>query len=59
MSAMMSELSGSARSVNSESDVKTFAVSRVLAPLPFAARSENTVKARMGDRMGEMYAVRG
>jgi hypothetical protein len=59
ISAMMSELSGSARRVNSESDVKTFAVSRVLAPLPFAARSENTVKARMGDKTGEIYAVPG
>jgi hypothetical protein len=51
--ATMSELRGSARRVKRESDVKTFAVSSVLAPLLFAARRENTVKARIGDTIGE------
>ena len=55
-SAMMRELRGSARSVKSDKDVKTVAVSSVLAPLLLAATSENTVKARMGDTMGEIYA---
>jgi hypothetical protein len=52
-SAMMRELNGSARSVKSEREVKTLAVSSVLAPLLFAASTENTAKARMGERIGE------
>jgi hypothetical protein len=54
--AIISELSGSASSVNKESDVKTVAVSRVLAPLLLAASIENTAKARIGDTIGDMYA---
>jgi hypothetical protein len=52
--AIISELSGSARSVNRDSDVKTVAVSSVLEPLLFAASIENTAKARMGDTIGEI-----
>lgn len=53
-SAIMREPSGSERSVKSESDVNTFAVSSVLVLLPFCARTENTAKARTGDAIGEM-----
>jgi hypothetical protein len=52
--AIISELNGSARSVKSESDVKTVAVSNVLPPLLLAASTENTAKARIGDTIGEM-----
>jgi hypothetical protein len=55
--AIIRELSGSARSVNRESDVKTVAVSRVLEPSFLAASIENTAKARIGDTIGEIYAV--
>lgn len=53
-SDIMSEPRGSDRSVKSESDVNTFAVSSVLAPLLFCATTENTAKARTGDTIGEM-----
>jgi hypothetical protein len=52
--AMMSELRGSARRVKRESDVKTVAVSKVLAPPLFAASIEKTAKARIGDTIGDM-----
>lgn len=58
-SAIISELRGSARSVNRDSDVKTVAVSSVSSPLLFAARIEKTAKARIGDTIGEMYATAG
>lgn len=54
---MMSELSGSDSSVNSDRDVKTFAVSSVLVPLLFCARMENTAKVRIGDRSGAAKAA--
>lgn len=50
--AMISDPSGSERSVNSERDVKTRFVSSVL-PLPLLrARTENTVKVRIGATTG-------
>lgn len=52
--AMMSDPSGSVRSVNSESEVKTVAVSRVLLPSLFCAMIEKTANARIGDTIGEM-----
>jgi hypothetical protein len=52
--AIIKELRGSARRVKRDSDVKTVAVSNVLPPLLFAASSENTMNARMGETMGEM-----
>jgi len=54
---MINELRGSARSVNRDSEVKTFAVSSVLPLLLFAANREKTANARMGDTMGEIYAT--
>jgi hypothetical protein len=53
---MMSELSGSDSSVKSDKDVKTLAVSSVLAPLLFSARIEKTANVRMGDKSGEEKA---
>jgi hypothetical protein len=40
--------------VKRESDVKTVAVSKVLAPPLFAASIEKTAKARIGDTIGDM-----
>lgn len=53
INAIISELSGSARSVKRDNEVKTVAVSSVLVPRLFSARRENTVKARIGETMGE------
>lgn len=53
INAIISELSGSAKSVKRDKEVKTVAVSSVLVPPLFSARRENTVKARMGDTIGE------
>ena len=57
--AMMSDPRGSERRVNRESEVNTFAVSSVLVPSLFCARTENTAKARTGDTIGEIYAITG
>ena len=45
---------GSVRSVNSEREVKTVAVSSVLRPSLFCAMIEKTANAKMGDTIGEM-----
>jgi hypothetical protein len=52
--AMMSDPNGSVRSVNSEREVKTVAVSSVLPPSVFFAMTEKTANARMGDTIGEI-----
>jgi hypothetical protein len=54
---MMRELRGSDNSVKSDNDVKTLAVSSVLAPLLFCARREKTANVRMGDKSGEEKAA--
>lgn len=53
-SAMMRDPRGSVRSVNSEREVKTVAVSSVLWPPLFCAMIEKTANAKMGDTIGEM-----
>ncbi len=50
----MSDPNGSVRSVNSEREVKTVAVSSVLPPSVFFAMTEKTANARMGDTIGEI-----
>jgi len=55
--AMMSEPRGSVSNVKRDKEVNTVAVLK--PPLsPFREIRENTANAKIGDTMGEMYAVR-
>lgn len=54
---IMRDPSGSVSKVKSDKDVNTVAVSRVLAPSLLSAMMENTAKARIGDTIGEIYAI--
>ena len=58
-SAIISEPSGSVSKVNREREVKTVAVSSVLLPSLSRAITEKTANARIGEAMGEMYAIHG
>jgi len=54
---MMSEPRGSVSNVKRDKEVNTVAVLK--PPLsPFREIRENTANAKIGDTMGEMYAVR-
>jgi hypothetical protein len=53
---MIRDCKGSDRRVNSDSEVKTLAVSRVTPLLLFRAMTENTAKVTIGAATGVIYA---